>query len=114
MAAVMGLAGRRAVGWSMSETIDATLVCTALKSPGWLRESGKGLVVHTDCGSQYAGERYRELAVELGVSMSMSRKASAWDNSPMECFFKRSSASIRYPTTRGLYIVDWIEGWFNR
>ena len=32
LAAVMDLAGRRIVGWSMSETIDAGLVCTALKS----------------------------------------------------------------------------------
>jgi len=32
LAAVMDLASRRIVGWSMSENIDAMLVCTALKS----------------------------------------------------------------------------------
>lgn len=52
LAAVMDLAGRRIVGWSMSENIDATLVCTALKSAWWLRKPAKGLLVHTDRGSQ--------------------------------------------------------------
>ena len=35
LAAVMGLANRRIVGWSMSDTIDAALVCTALQSACW-------------------------------------------------------------------------------
>ena len=82
LAAVMDLAGRRIVGWSMSETIDATLVCTALKSAWWQRKPSKGLLVHSDRGAQYASGRYRALAADLGITMSMSRKANAWDNAP--------------------------------
>ena len=47
LAAVMDLAGRRIVGWSISEAIDATLVCTALKSAWWQHKLGKGLFVGT-------------------------------------------------------------------
>ena len=41
LAAVLDLAGRRMVGWSMSENIDATLVCTALKS-AWCASLPRG------------------------------------------------------------------------
>lgn len=120
LAAVLDLASRRIVGWSMSETIDTTLVCTALKSAWWLRKPAKGLLVHTDRGSQYAGGRYRALAAELGITISMSRKANAWDNAPMESFFKTLKVErihqVRYDTRAQarLDIVDWIEGWYNR
>lgn len=120
LAVVMDLAGRRIVGWSMSETIDATLVCTALKSAWWQRKPGNGLLVHTDRGSQYAGGQYRALAAELGITMSMSRKANAWDNAPMESFFKTLKVErihqVRYNTRAQarLDIVDWMEGWYNR
>lgn len=120
LAAVMDLAGRRIVGWSMSETIDATLVCTALKSAWWQRKPSKGVLVHTDRGSQYASGQYRALADELGITMSMSRKANAWDNAPMESFFKTLKVErvhqVRYETRAQARqdIVDWIEGWYNR
>ena len=120
LAAVMDLAGRRIVGWSMSEAIDATLVCTALKSAWWLRKPSKGLLVHTDRGAQYASGRYWALAAELGITMSMSRKANAWDNAPVESFFKTLKVEriyqVRYDTRAQarLDIVDWIEGWYNR
>jgi putative transposase len=120
LAAVMDLAGRRIVGWSMSEAIDATLVCTALKSAWWHRKPERGLLVHTDRGSQYASGQYRALAGELGIIMSMSRKGDAWDNAPVESFFKTLKVErvyqVRYETRAQarLDIVDWIEGWYNR
>ncbi|AKM33273.1 integrase (plasmid) [Pandoraea faecigallinarum] len=120
LAAVMDLAGRRIVGWSMSEAIDASLVCAALKSAWWQRKPDKGLLVHTDRGSQYASGRYRALAGDLDITMSMSRRANAWDNAPMESFFKTLKVEriyqVRYETRAQarLDIVDWIEGWDNR
>ena len=47
LAVVMDLASRRIVRWSMSETIDAKLVCAALRSAYWQRKPGAGLLVHT-------------------------------------------------------------------
>jgi putative transposase len=120
LAAVMDLASRRIVGWSMSERIDAELVCTALRSAYWQRKPGAGLLVHTDRGSQYAGHEYRRLAAQFGITMSMSRKGNAWDNAAMESFFKTLKVEriyqVRYDTRAQarLDIVDWIEGWYNR
>jgi transposase InsO family protein len=52
--------------------------------------------------------------------MSMSRRANAWDNAPIESFFKTLKVERIYQVrddTRAqarLDIVDWIEGWYNR
>jgi transposase InsO family protein len=87
LAAVMDLAGRRIVGWSMSENIDATLVCTALKSAWWLRKPAKGLLVHTDRGIHYKMQPYPAMLARRGVKQSMSRKGNCFDNAAIESFF---------------------------
>jgi len=120
LAVVMDLASRRIVGWSMSESIDAKLVCAALRSAYWQRKPAAGLLVHTDRGSQYASHAYRRLAEDFAITMSMSRKGNAWDNAAMESFFKTLKVEriyqVRYDTRAQarLDIVDWIEGFYNR
>ena len=120
LAAVMDLASRRIVGWSMSETIDAKLVCAALRSAHVQRMPDPGLLVHTDRGSQYASHDYRKMAEDLAITMSMSRKADCWDNAAMESFFKTLKVEriyqVRYDTRAQarLDIVDWIESFYNR
>jgi len=120
LAVVMDLASRRIVGWSMSHTIDAKLVCAALTVAYWQRKPAAGLLVHTDRGRQYASHEYRRLAADFGVTMSMSRKGNAWDNAAMESFFKTLKVEriyqVRYETRAQarLDIVDWIEGYYNR
>lgn len=120
LAAVMDLASRRIVGWSMSQTIDAKLVCAALRSASWQRRPAAGLLVHTDRGSQYASGQYRALTADFGITMSMSRKGNAWDNAAMESFFKTLKVEriyqVRYDTRAQarLDIVDWVEGFYNR
>jgi putative transposase len=79
LAVVMDLVSRPIVGWSMSETIDAKLVCGALRSAYWQRKPSAGLLVHTDRGSQYASHDYRRLAADFAITMSMSRRADCWD-----------------------------------
>lgn len=73
LAAVMDLASRRIVGWSMSETIDAKLVCAALRSAYWQRKPGVGLLVHTDRGSQYASHEWSGAAYVTNLSVCVSK-----------------------------------------
>jgi putative transposase len=120
LAVIMDLASRRIVGWSMSERMKAGLVCEALRLAYGSRRPPDGLLLHSDRGSQYASYNYRTLAADFGMQMSMSRRANAWDNAPMESFFKTLKVEriyqVRYET-RGqarLDIVDWIEGFYNR
>ena len=119
LAAVMDLASRRIVGWSMSDRLKAELVCDALKSAYWRRKPAAGLIMHTDRGSQYASDRYRASIKDFRMIQSMSRRANCWDNAPMESFFKTLKVErihqLRYETRAQarLDIVNWIEGFYN-
>ncbi|MGB3289178.1 MAG: integrase core domain-containing protein [Burkholderiaceae bacterium] len=46
------------------------------------------MLVRTDLGVQYVSGQYLALAADLGITMSMSRKANSWDNAAMKSFFK--------------------------
>ena len=50
LAAVLNLASRRIVGWSMSERMPAKLVCDALAMAYFGCKPSAGLIVHSDCG----------------------------------------------------------------
>ena len=87
LAAIMDLCSRRIVGWSMGDKNSAELVENALRMA--VKHSGKvkGIVLHSDRGSQYASSSYQQLLQNLGIVCSMSSKGNCWDNAPMESFF---------------------------
>jgi putative transposase len=120
LAAILDLASRKIVGWSMKSRITADLVCDALKSAYWARKPAPGLIMHTDRGSQYASKDYRKILSQCKMVQSMSRRANCWDNSVMESFFKTLKVErahrIRYATRAEakLDLVNWIEGRYNR
>lgn len=86
---IQDLYSRKIVGWSMSEKINSTLVCDALKMALQSRRPGLELLFHSDRGVQYAAEQYQELLVRNKVLCSMSRKGDCWDNACAENFFSR-------------------------
>lgn len=87
LAMMIDLFSRKVVGWSMSETIDAALVCDALTMALWRRKFPQGVIVHSDRGSQYASNAFREKLDEYRLVQSMSRKGDCWDNACAESFF---------------------------
>jgi putative transposase len=120
LAVVLDLASRRIVGWSMNDRMPARLVCDALSMAFWHRKPEAGLIMHTDRGSQYASDRYRQLTEDYEMVRSMSRRANCWDNSVVESFFKTLKVERIYQVSyvtkaqARLDIVDWIEGIYNR
>lgn len=87
LAVVIDLFSRKVVGWSMEKHMRVSLVNEALLMAVWQRKPIKGLIWHTDRGSQYASAAHRELLNAHGIRQSMSRKADCWDNSVAESFF---------------------------
>lgn len=87
LAAVLDLYDRQVVGWAMAEHMRADLVCAALEMALGRRRPARGLLHHSDRGSQYASHEYRQVLERHGLIASMSRKANCWDNSVMERFF---------------------------
>jgi transposase InsO family protein len=119
LAAILDLFSRRVVGFAMSERIDRALVLDALRVAVGRRLPNAGLVHHSDRGSQYASNDYRDALDELGVVCSMSRKGNCWDNAVAESFFATLKTELIYPrrfATRAKAreaIFDFIEGFYN-
>ena len=80
LAVVIDLFSRKVVGWSMDSRMKAQLVNDALLMAIWSRKPNKGLVWHTDRGSQYASDSHRAILKEHHLAQSMSRKGNCWDN----------------------------------
>ena len=120
LAVVLDLFSRRVVGWSMSTCIDADLVLSALRMAVERRRPKPGLIVHTDRGSQYACNEYRNFSAAHGIVPSMSRKRDCWDNAVAESFFATLKLEIkpkRLWSSRAearTAIFYYIEAWYNR
>jgi transposase InsO family protein len=91
-AVVMDLFSRRIVDWAMDKRMKAQLSIDALAMAYWMRKPAKGLVHHSDRGSQYACHEYRHYLDAYGMIPSMSRKGDCWYNSPTERFFRSLKA----------------------
>ena len=88
LASVLDLGSRRLVGWAMDDTMPAGLVSDALQRAADLRGGDiRGVIFHSDRGSQYLSAQYRELCDRLGVSQSAGRVATCFDNSAAESFW---------------------------
>jgi len=87
LAIVMDLFNREVVGWSMLPTMKADIVANALEMAWKHRKPPKGLIHHSDRGSQYASHLFQEKLKSYGMVCSMSRKGNCWDNAPTESWF---------------------------
>ncbi len=120
LAAVLDLATRKIVGWSMRDHLRTELALAALVMAAQRQRPGPDLTHHSDRGCQYAAEAYvRQLAV-IGATPSMSRTGCCYDNAPMESFFHTLKVELvhqqrwgtREDAKRGLFA--YIEGYYNR
>jgi len=71
LSTVIDLFSRKVVGWSISNRITASLVNDALLMAIWSRKPDRGLIWHTDRGSQYASDSHREIIQDHGIIQSM-------------------------------------------
>ena len=53
-----------------------------------LRGKPKGVLFHSDQGSQYASKLFRQHLWRYRMKQSMSRRGNCWDNAPMERVFR--------------------------
>lgn len=88
LAVVLDLFSRRIVGWELLDHMRSELVTSAFQSALEDRKPGKGLLFHSDRGSQYAGSQFQELLQKNKVTVSMSGKGNCYDNAVCERFFR--------------------------
>ncbi len=84
LAGVMDAWSRNIVGWSMSDSLHATVALDALRMEVARRNPPRGVVHHSDRGVQYACRECRDLLDEHGMAQSMSRSGDCYDNAMME------------------------------
>jgi putative transposase len=88
LAVVIDAFSRRVIGWALDRTVEDELTLTALRMALEARRPSPGLVHHSDRGSQYASGDYTDLLKANGCQISMSHKASPWENAGCESWMK--------------------------
>ncbi len=86
LATIMDLFSRRIIGWAMSHRMTKELTLTALRRAINQQTPQKGLIHHSDRGSQYAAKEYQALLRKHHITTSMSRKGNCYDNACIESF----------------------------
>jgi len=120
LAVVLDLFSRMVVGWAMNSRMTRELAIEALNRAISLRNPGKGLIVHSDKGSQYASHDYRALLARHGFRQSMSGKGNCYDNAVAESFFHSMKTEWvffeKYQTRAQARtsVFDYIETFYNR
>lgn len=122
LTAIIDLADRKAVGWSLGDTMEAE----ATVIPAWRkaiknRPIKPGLIFHSDRGVQYACSAFKSIVTtNTKVTRSMSRKGNCWDNAVAESFFKILKSELGYPLKfetkdeASIALFEFIEIWYNR
>ena len=120
LAVVMDLYSRRIVGWSMSRWLNRHLVIDALSMAIGSRRPERVLIHHSDRGSQYTSDDFRDELEKHGIECSMSARGNCYDNAVVESFFgllKRERVNrVRYRTRDEARadVFDYIECFYNR
>ncbi len=111
---------RRIVGWQVLPNMTAQLVIDAFNRARRHGLIGRGAIIHTDRGSQYASVEYRRLLSIEGFRQSMSAKGNCYDNAQAESFLSRFKAEL---IENGIFesveqakseVFSYIEGNYNR
>jgi len=117
---IMDLCSRGIVGWSMEERLTKELVVKALEMACSRRGGVKGVIFHSDKGSQYASYEFREVLQKKGIIQSMSGKGNCYENAYAESLFHTIKTEEVYGScyqTRQearTRLFEYIEVFYNR
>ncbi len=108
------------VGYALGARITTRLVEQSLLRAVRVKRPPRGVIHHSDRGSQYCSPKYQTLLERIGMPPSMSRKGNCYDNAPMESFWGTMKNELvhhrRYRTREEAVrdITEYIEVFYNR
>lgn len=120
LATVMDGHSRKIMGWSIADSLEATIAVDALEMAVKRERPKTGVLAHSDRGVQYACSEFRQALQRHCFTQSMSRRGNCWDNAPMESFFDTlkcehvSSKIFENVDEARQSIFEWIEVFYNR
>jgi len=107
LATYIDLFTREIVGWSISTRHTTELVIEAFLDA--VRNVGLPAISHTDQGSEYNSKEYTNFVEGLGVKISMSAKASPWENAYQESFYDNFKTDLGAEFERFETIGEFVE-----
>lgn len=120
VAGVKDLFTREIVGYAVDKRMTTELCISALNMAIKRRKPKRGLILHSDRGSQYCAKDYTKRAESVGMVISMSRKGNCYDNAPIESFWGTLKNEMIHQQTWNArdnvksQIVEFIEVFYNR
>ena len=117
LTSIMDLFSRKIIAWTLSQTLEETYVIDTINKAKARRNTELPLIIHSDRGSQYVSQAYREATAEM--QRSYSKKAFPWDNACIESFhalIKRewlNRFKIRDYRQAYRLIFEYIEAFYN-
>lgn len=118
LAIVLDAHSRKVIGWEVSTTQNAALMCRALVRAA-RRGSCRGMIHHSDQGVQYASSRFQRLCASLGIRQSMGSVGDCYDNAMAESFFATLKREwVRFRSYGSVAEVreslrEYIDGFYN-
>lgn len=119
VAFVIDVFSRKVVGWRVMKSMQTQLILDALEQALWARGKPKGVIHHSDRGSQYVSIRYSDRLSEAGFTASVGSVGDSYDNALAETINGLYKAEVIYKDGpwKGLEQVelatlDWVD-WFN-
>lgn len=86
---------RQIVGWEISIRHDTDLIASAFINA--INHYPAPHICHSDQGSEYRGEIYLNLLKSFNIKISMSAKASPWQNGHKESFYSEFKLELGHP-----------------
>jgi putative transposase len=118
LAFILDCYSRRIVGWQLATHMRAELVLDALEMANGLHRPRRGLIAHSDRGSQYTSLTYTDRLAELKIAPSVGSKGDAYDNAMAEAWVATFKTELvdghRFPSFENAEheVLEWI-GFYN-
>ena len=120
LASVMDLHTKKIVGYSFARSMTTDLITKALDNAYYSQKPAKGLIFHSDLGTQYTSDEFAKTIEKYDMIHSFSNKGSPYDNACIESFhaiLKKEEVNhvqyIDYESAK-VALFKFIEGWYNR
>ena len=84
LSTIIDLYDRHVVAYQISKFNNIPLVINTLNEALETEKDVHGLIIHSDQGFQYTSNEYKAICASKGITISMSRKGTPIDDSPME------------------------------
>ena len=111
---------RKRIGWAYGKNITAERATRAVKNACINIPDTKGIILHSDLGSQYTSEEFEKYLQDQGIIHSFSRKGNPYDNACIESFHSVLKKEEVYTTTYHTFeeaqtaLFEYIESFYNR